>query len=300
MKLKEERLTNMTRTECRAIYTMKPTVHLILIFCGWALTYLTYVAASSCAGRLIGDPRSSLLASLLIAGAVEITVPVLFCRFIEGRPLLSMGLNRRRVLPEYLIGLAIGLTAFSAVFLTAALTGCAEITGINGFSPVLICFFFAFALQSAGEEILTRGFFMLSLRLRIGRVPALLVSSAVFAAMHIGNSGASVPAIINIAIYGTAAGLLLLRRGSIAMPAGLHAAWNFTQGVIFGAGVSGITDIPSVFASRISGAKILTGGAFGLEASVISTAVFALLTVIFALIPTNKREIPDKFSGNNV
>ena len=62
---------------------------------------------------------------------------------------------------------------------------------------------------------------------------------------------------------------------------GLHAAWNVTQGMIFGAAVSGTGEPVGLFDSVPIGPDLLTGGAFGPEASVV--AVLALLAFSIAL-----------------
>jgi hypothetical protein len=47
---------------------------------------------------------------------------------------------------------------------------------------------------------------------------------------------------------------------------GLHAAWNFTQGEIFDVPVSGL-DEHGLVQAHLSGPSLLSGGSFGLEAS---------------------------------
>jgi hypothetical protein len=49
----------------------------------------------------------------------------------------------------------------------------------------------------------------------------------------------------------------------------LHAAWNFTQGEIFDVPVSGI-DEHGLVQAQLSGPPLLSGGNFGLEASIIA------------------------------
>jgi hypothetical protein len=53
---------------------------------------------------------------------------------------------------------------------------------------------------------------------------------------------------------------------------GIHAAWNFTQGEIYDVPVSG-TDVHGILVARLSGPQLLSGGGFGLEASVIAMVV---------------------------
>ena len=51
---------------------------------------------------------------------------------------------------------------------------------------------------------------------------------------------------------------------------GFHMAWNYTQSGVFSGIVSGGDTDPGLFKSRIEGPVALTGGAFGLESSLIA------------------------------
>jgi hypothetical protein len=53
---------------------------------------------------------------------------------------------------------------------------------------------------------------------------------------------------------------------------GLHAAWNFTQGFVFDVNVSGIEEHGLVEA-KLSGPQLISGGSFGLEASIIALVI---------------------------
>jgi len=62
---------------------------------------------------------------------------------------------------------------------------------------------------------------------------------------------------------------------SLWLPIGLHAAWNFTQGEIYDIPVSGMP-VHGVVDARLCCNPLLTGGGFGLEASVIAMVVATL------------------------
>ncbi|HEY0164046.1 MAG TPA: hypothetical protein VGB39_01600, partial [Sphingomicrobium sp.] len=67
----------------------------------------------------------------------------------------------------------------------------------------------------------------------------------------------------------------------------LHAAWNFTQGWIFDVPVSGL-DTNGMVEARLSGPELLSGGAFGLEASIIAM-ILATAAGLFILVMAIKR-----------
>ena len=48
---------------------------------------------------------------------------------------------------------------------------------------------------------------------------------------------------------------------------GVHWSWNFTQDGLFGMPNSGVTDLPSWINASVDGPSWLTGGSFGIEAS---------------------------------
>ena len=129
------------------------------------------------------------------------------------------------------------------------------------------------------EETLFHGYaFQRAIR-GMGTRWALLVFCAIFAAMHPFEPGMEgsviVLALLNISLAGWMLGLCYLRTGHLALPVGVHFGWNWLQGNL-GFGVSGNASKAlwtPVFHDR---PVWLTGGDFGLEASVIGAGVLAL------------------------
>ena len=79
------------------------------------------------------------------------------------------------------------------------------------------------------------------------------------------------------------AGLLLsvayLKTRLLWLPTGLHMAWNWTQSGFWGMGVSGYHVKWSLFYAEPQGSDLLSGGAFGPEASIIATVLITGLIV---------------------
>ena len=94
----------------------------------------------------------------------------------------------------------------------------------------------------------------------------------------------------NIFLASIAFGRAYLRTRSLAMPLGIHLMANFVQGGVLGYGVSGEAQA-GLFTPAFHGAPAwLTGGAFGLEASVPGLlGVLALLEVLYRLPPSSSR-----------
>jgi hypothetical protein len=120
------------------------------------------------------------------------------------------------------------------------------------------------------EEMLFRGILFRWIEDFGGSWAALAVTSALFGLAHIMNPNATWFSSFAIAVE---AGVLLggayMLTRSLWFPMGLHAAWNFTQGEIFDVPVSGI-DEHGLVQAQLSGPPLLSGGNFGLEASIIA------------------------------
>ena len=98
-----------------------------------------------------------------------------------------------------------------------------------------------------------------------------------------GQPGATVVSTLAIALEAgvlLAAAFMLTRR--LWMAIGLHAAWNFTEGGVFGASVSGGTPY-GLLRSRFTGAPLLSGGAFGPEASIVAVVLCLSAGIAFCV-----------------
>ncbi len=208
---------------------------------------------------------------------------------------------------EWVAGLAIGAGLFTLVVCITWALGGYRIDGWT-FAPSILASGIAMAIVSGIiEEILLRGIIFRFVEAAAGSIIALIFSAGLFGVLHIGNPNASWIAAFAIAIEAgvmLAAVYMITRR--LWAVIGLHMAWNFTQGPIFGVPVSGIKD-PGFANSTLSGPDWMTGGAFGLEASVTAmliatTAGVTLLWLAwkqgaFVAAPWNRKK-PDIVENN--
>ena len=126
------------------------------------------------------------------------------------------------------------------------------------------------------EEVIVRGVALRLMWRAFGPWIAFVVSAILFGAGHIGNPGATWFTIACIAIEaGIMIGAFYAFTGRLWVSIGVHAGWNFTQGYLFGAAVSGseFGDAIATSTAQSQFPKWLTGGAFGPEASLPSLAV---------------------------
>ena len=218
--------------------------------------------------------------------AAMILITVLFCIFLQKRTATSMGFVRKKAFTQYLAGAGTGLLLFCGAVLINVLTGSMTIDGISsGFSPVLfLLFLLGFGVQGMGEEVLCRGYFMVSLGRRYRAAAAVFLNSAVFSLLHIFNPGISLLAIVNLLLAGVVFSLYFLRTGNIWGAGAMHTVWNFVQGNVFGMEVSGLEISCSLFSSTSDPSRSLwNGGSFGAEGGLSVTIVLtiAILVMLF-------------------
>lgn len=241
---------------------------------------------------LESDP---LMLLTLFSNAAMILLTILFCITIQKRTAASMGFVRRKAGLHYLAGAGAGLLLFGGAVLINVLTGSMTINGISSdFSPLLFLLFLAgFGIQGMAEEVLCRGYFMVSVGRRYSAAVAVFLNSAVFSLLHIFNPGISPLAIINLLLAGIVFSLYFLRTGNIWGVGALHSVWNFVQGNVFGMEVSGLNLSCSLFESSTDPARSFwNGGAFGPEGgfSVTIIMVIAILLLLFWKKPENEAQ----------
>ena len=176
--------------------------------------------------------------------------------------------------PRNLAAGAVGAGAlFTLVVGIAALMGAYVIDGWGGMkSWVFIRFWIGF---NAGfvEELMFRGIMFRWIEEFGGSWAALFVTSALFGLVHMGNANATWMSGLTIAaVAGTLLGGAYMLTRSLWLPVGLHFGWNVTQGLVWDVPVSGM-DVDGLVNARLVGDPLISGGAFGLEASVIALVV---------------------------
>jgi membrane protease YdiL (CAAX protease family) len=205
-------------------------------------------------------------------------------KWFEKHPARDLPLTR--LAPDTAKGLCIGFAFFVVVVLLMYAFGAYRIGSFGTDQPYEIFeAFLMFLMVAVCEEIIFRGILFRWIDEKWGFAAALAVSSLFFGLVHISQPGATLWSSIAIAIE---AGLLLgaayKYAGSLWLPIGIHWAWNFTEGNIFGFSVSGGDGGASLITPVLSGSDLLTGGIFGAEASLIAPILGVMLSVWFIIL----------------
>ena len=174
-------------------------------------------------------------------------------------------------------GLVIGTLAafilFSTIVGLAALFGSYRIVGWGGMGNWVFVLFGAGFGAGFIEELIFRGILFRWIEEFAGSWAALFVTSALFGLAHITNDNASLFSSVAIAIEaGVMLGGAYMLTRSLWVPIGIHFGWNVTQGLVWDVPVSG-NDVDGLVDARLVGDPLISGGAFGLEASVIAVVV---------------------------
>lgn len=246
--------------------------------------------------QIAARPFAGSEAAKLIIVCVSIVLSFLayggYVRLVERRSVSELSFNRG--LKEIGQGALLGAVLFSTTIGILWMTGCYAVAGWNDWS-VLIASLSLSLFSGFFEELLMRGIFFRIVEESLGTWIALAISALVFGFMHSGNPNATVVSSVAIALE---AGLLLgacyvlTRRLWFAV--GVHMAWNFVQGGIFGVAVSG-NAANGLLQSTLTGPELLSGGSFGAEASVVAVVVCVAGFVFVLRKARNEGEIISPF-----
>ncbi|MEU2339345.1 CPBP family intramembrane glutamic endopeptidase [Streptomyces sp. NPDC013172] len=263
---------------------------------------LLAVAAVSLAGgqavaAVDGNGFLSLVLGLLTAVAA-VCVYRWVVRRTEHRPVTEVARDGARAAVGR--GALIGVAVFTGVIMNIALLGDYTVHGMGSVTGAVGLVGFM-AAAAATEELLFRGVLLRIVEERFGTWIALTSTGALFGTMHLFNKDATLWGALAIAIEaGGMLGAAYVATRSLWLPIGLHFGWNFAESGLFGTEVSGNGAQHGLLDATTSGARLVTGGEFGPEASVYSVLLGVLVTLAFLrlarrrshLMPRRRRGAP--------
>jgi membrane protease YdiL (CAAX protease family) len=275
---------------------------------GWRV--FLFVIASGVASTALSGPGRRFLGRLLpvvYANVVEVVVLLLLigvllwmaARWLDHRPIVDYGFHLSRAWWLDLgFGLALGVFLLAGVYAPELAIGWAKVTGtlLSPAGQPFVAAILADALVVVGiavwEQTVFRGYLIKNLAeglnskiigARWATVIAILIPSVFFGVAHSNNPNATTVSTINTMIFGILFGVAYALTGELALPIGLHFAWDFAQG--FGLGRSG--DAPNlgaflVVAEGDPAARLWTGWPYTVEGGLLGTAAFVLGLLLIA------------------
>ncbi len=159
----------------------------------------------------------------------------------------------------------------------------------EGIVFVLLCL----AAGAIGEEALFRGYPLQILVPAIGPWATVIPVGLLFGLMHSANPNATRLGLANTVAFGILFGYAYLRSRDLWLPIGLHFGWNLTL-PLFGVNLSGITIFKEITGYEMAwrAGSVWSGGAYGPEASVLTSLVFVPLSVYLWKAPIRRQTSP--------
>lgn len=252
---------------------------------------IPFAAVATLFNMFVSDKSLKRLGALLLT-AIVLGAYSSYVRIIEKRPVVE--LSGPRMLRELGAGVLLGALLFSMTVGLLAALGVYKVTGSNGWAAMLATVP-GFILAGVLEEVVMRGIVFRILQRSLGSWIALAISAAIFGLLHLLNPGAT---LLNAGAVMVEAGVMLAAAYMVTRRLwfciGIHIAWNFTEGGIFSAVVSG-GDTKGLLQSKLTGADWLAGGAFGAEGSVVAVAICVAAGLLLVVRAVRKGNIVQPF-----
>lgn len=253
----------------------------------WAIIGIVVVAALDASALAVGTTLglAGQIVGALVGGVAAVLVYRIVMRRLAGRAVPE--LRARDALRRGMLGAALGAGfILASIGLVAALGGF-----VISWHPVDAASTVALAIgtnagTAAVEEIVFRGFAFQAIEQAVGgrrgSWAALVVTAFFFGGAHLLNPAATLWSGFAIAIEaGVLTGAAFMWRRNLWFVMGIHFAWNALEG-LSGIAVSGHRD-PGLLVTVASGPSLISGGSFGVEASVVPVLLSVVLSTVMLL-----------------
>lgn len=269
------------RTSKIVAFIQFPLIWMIVGALGIILANVTFNSLSKDLNALVS------IILTLVGSAVTIVIYWLTMKYLARRSVPEL-LFQRHAVSEVMIGAIVGLifiivsTALIVLFHGYSFKWSHENTSSIVWPIITTQLGAAFV-----EELIFRGLAFQAIEKMCGSWIALTITSLFFGIAHLGNPGATIWGGLSIAIEaGVLLGAAFLWRRNVWFIIGLHFLWNAIEGLL-GIPVSGHPS-SGLFSVVVKGPALLTGGKFGLEASIIPVLISLLIAIAMLIFARRK------------
>jgi len=263
---------------------------------GWRLLIQTLLLVGlaivvSYIGRLLKTSESATTILNQILNLIAITGSVYIARrWLDKKSFESLGLKLdKQTFIDILAGIGITFLQMGFIYVVMSALGWLtfksfawEIDPIGTVISNVLIFFVVFVFVGWNEELLSRGYQLQTIASGFNLFWGVIISSAVFGLLHLGNPNATWVSAAGIFFAGIFLAYGYVRTRQLWLPIGLHLGWNFFEGVGFGFPVSGL-DTYKLTRIAVTGPELWTGGAFGPEAGLIVLPALVLGVLLICL-----------------
>lgn len=192
----------------------------------------------------------------------------------------------KKFVPNICMGIGIGVLWLGVTVAILCLTGTITFFGSNQVTYLAIWLFACF-LNVIMQEFLVRGYIYQMIKSKYNVTASIIVTTILFTVLHGGAFESSIVAVFNVITMSVFISLVLEYTGSIVAPILIHTIWNGVGAIILG-GVSLADDYPHFLNVVFSGNKLLSGGNYKMEGSVVVLILNVFLSIIFYYFLKNK------------
>lgn len=217
--------------------------------------------------------------SVLFMLSATFAIVAIFRRWVDRESFVSLGFGTVNFKKEVIAGLLLGVVMMTLGFIILILINEIALNGVHLDWGDLLLSMLLFTAVAFNEELLMRGYVLSNLMLSMNRWVALLISSLLFSAMHLGNPNITLFSFATIVLAGLLLGLPYIYTKSLWLPIALHFSWNYFQGTIFGYSVSGNASYSLITQTRKAD-TIWNGGEFGFEGSLLAVLMLVVAIVV--------------------
>lgn len=233
--------------------------------------------------EILGSLKGGGLLWFILLGLSATLAAFISRKYVDKESLTSLGLHFNKLaLLDVIIGVVIGALIMTGMYFTLLYAGLIKFESFSwwmenvgpdlNFSTagisIMLGMILQFTIVAWWEEITFRGIFLQNISKGLGLTWGVILSTIIFALIHLGNPGATVLSTALIMIVTLQLVYAYLKSGQLWLPIGLHLGWNFFQASIFGFSSSGHSS-PTMITQSPIGPDWLSGGNFGAENSIL-------------------------------
>jgi hypothetical protein len=224
-------------------------------------------------------------------------------RFIDHRPLKTIGLSLSHFFRDMLTGLAVGVAWLALSFAIAWIFGWASPVTPVGFSwTVLILSSISMLFNVIAQEFLLCGFIFQTIRTKSNTIIAVVISAILFASYHAGAFKGDWPPILNVFGAGILFCFAYIITNNLWFPIFIHFTWDVLLGPVIGLTESGKNLGGGWKMIELKGPSLFTGGSFGLEGGLIVTLTVSLIIILIyyfrnSLCHSREKPVPTRPAG---
>jgi CAAX protease family protein len=222
-----------------------------------------------------------------------------YVRYVEKRNMIE--LSSQGAVQEFGLGSLMGFGLFSLVIAILWLLGFYRVNGFNLIWLSLIGALLGAFVSGFVQELIFRAVIYQITEEWLGTWWAVAISAILFGLIHLSSTGATIFSALAVALQ---AGVLLAGAYALThrlwMAFGIHMAWDFANDGVFGVGLAGQTgqSLQGLFQASLKGPGLFTGGAFGVETSIISVIVLSIAGILLLRAAYHMRQFVSRKKEN--